>query len=637
MAEKIRGLTIEFSADTSKFKKELKDFDKSLNSTKKEAQALVESLQLEWNPQKFIKAQELTRKAIEETEKRAEALRNRLKHMEEAGITEKNQEEYRKWQVELTKTETAVQKLKKQLEDLDKIRLENLGKGFKDFGNQVSQLGQKLAPISATAAGVVASITALTKKTVDYGDEIQTLADKFDLTAEQMQRFQYIAMQTDVENERLTKGFTALRGAMGEALLGQTNNATKALETLGFTLQDISTRSQEDMFMETIKRLNMIENSTLQVALANQIFGERLAQDLIPLIQSADALDALNQEFDALGYLTDEQIGKLAEFDNVMNRIKTAFANVARQIGVAFLPVFESIAGFIKEKIVPNLQKFVEWINNLSNSAKGMIVGVGSVVAALAPVLLIVGKISSGIGNMIPMIAKLGGAIQGALGPVGIIIGLLAIMYAKNEQFRESINNLIGVIMRGLQPILSALIKIINTFISTLMPIVDIIAQFAIPIIDLLSVALEVLFAILNPIFDILVKIEVMFMKLYRSIFQVIVNALEPLIEKLEMVWDWIRKILKLDNKKVLDVEVNRSINDTLTTTTTSKALQEQEWMRNIITNNESTLSNISNVKNYTDNSVKNFNINLTIQNFGEELDYDEVVRQINLRLAEQF
>ena len=191
--------------------------------------------------------------------------------------------------------------------------------------------------------------------------------------------------------------------------------------------------------------------------------------------------------------------------------------------------------------------------------------------------------------------------------------------------------------MRGLQPILSALIKIINTFISTLMPIVDIIAQFAIPIIDLLSVALEVLFAILNPIFDILVKIEVMFMKLYRSIFQVIVNALEPLIEKLEMVWDWIRKILKLDNKKVLDVEVNRSINDTLTTATTSKTLQEQEWMRNIITNNESTLSNISNVKNYTDNSVKNFNINLTIQNFGEELDYDEVVRQINLRLAEQF
>lgn len=637
MAEKIKGLTIEFSADTSKFKKELKDFDKSLNSTKKEAQALVESLQLEWNPQKFIKAQELTRKAIEETEKRAEALRNRLKHMEEAGITEKNQEEYRKWQVELTKTETAVQKLKKQLEDLDKIRLENLGKGFKDFGNQVSQLGQKLAPISATAAGVVASITALTKKTVDYGDEIQTLADQFDLTAEQMQRFQYIAMQTDVENERLTKGFIALRGAMGEALLGQTNNATKALETLGFTLQDISTRSQEDMFMETIKRLNMIENSTLQAALANQIFGERLAQDLIPLIKSADALDALNQEFDTLGYLTDEQIGKLAEFDNVMNRIKTAFANVARQIGVAFLPVFESIAGFIEEKIVPNLQKFVEWINNLSNSAKGMIVGVGSVVAALAPVLLIVGKISSGIGNMIPMIAKLGGAIQGALGPVGIIIGLMAIMYAKNEQFRESINNLIGVIMRGLQPILSALIKIINTFISTLMPIVDIIAQFAIPIIDLLSVALEVLFAILNPIFDILVKIEVMFMKLYRSIFQVIVNALEPLIEKLEMVWDWIRKILKLDNKKVLDVEVNRSINDTLTTTTTSKALQEQEWMRNIITNNESTLSNISNVKNYNDNSVKNFNINLTIQNFGEELDYDEVVRQINLRLAEQF
>lgn len=103
------------------------------------------------------------------------------------------------------------------------------------------------------------------------------------------------------------------------------------------------------------------------------------------------------------------------------------------------------------------------------------------------------------------------------------------------------------------------------------------------------------------------------------------------------MVWDWIRKILKLDNKKVLDVEVNRSINDTLTTTTTSKVLQEQEWMRNIITNNESTLSNISNVKNYNDNSVKNFNINLTIQNFGEELDYDEVVRQINLRLAEQF
>lgn len=637
MAEYIEGIKVVFDADYSEFKKQMSQVNKELNNTGKEAKALADSLKLEWDPDKFVKAQQAAQKAIEGTEQKAQILRERLKQMEEAGITEKNREEYRKWQVELTKTETAVQKLKKQLEDLDKIRLENLGKGFKEFGDKVSQLGQKLTPISATAAGVVASITALTKKTVDYGDEIQTLADKFDLTAEQMQRFQYIAMQTDVENERLTKGFTALRGAMGEALLGQTNNATKALETLGFTLQDINTRSQEDMFMETIKRLNMIENSTLQAALANQIFGERLAQDLIPLIKSADALDALNQEFDTLGYLTDEQIGKLAEFDNVMNRIKTAFANVARQIGVAFLPVFESIAGFIEEKIVPNLQKFVEWINNLSNSAKGMIVGVGSVVAALAPVLLIIGKISSGIGNMIPMITKLGGAMQGALGPVGIIIGLMAIMYAKNEQFRESINNLIGVIMRGLKPILDLVMKIFNVLIARITPLIDILATLLTPMIEFLSLKLEVLFSILTPIIEKVGEFIMWIENLRKKLYDLVLNALEPVIGKLEMVWDWIRKILKLDNKKVLDVEVNRSINDTLTTTTTSKVLQEQEWMRSIITNNESTLSNISNVKNYNDNSVKNFNINLTIQNFGEELDYDEVVRQINLRLAEQF
>ena len=71
-----------------------------------------------------------------------------------------------------------------------------------------------------------------------------------------------------------------------------------------------------------------MEDKTQMIAIANDLFGEKLANNLLPLIYSgSDAIAAYSEEFSTLGALTDEQVNKLAEFDNVMNTINTQLQN----------------------------------------------------------------------------------------------------------------------------------------------------------------------------------------------------------------------------------------------------------------------------------------------------------------------
>ena len=219
-------------------------------------------------------------------------------------------------------------------------------------------------------------------------------------------------MQTDVSNDELQMGLTKAQGAFASLAKGDIDVRGKALIGLGFSAEEAS-KGMGNNFSELVNKLSSIEDPLLQAAYANELFGERMGSKLIPMLKAGgDGLAQLAQEFESFGTLTNEQIESLADFDNVMNNINYSFKTIKDQVGAALLPVMQSLADFLDSKVIPAVQRLAEWFTGLSDSQKNVLVGTLTFVAALAPALIIIGKLTTGIGGVVKAVGGLNTALS---------------------------------------------------------------------------------------------------------------------------------------------------------------------------------------------------------------------------------
>ena len=352
MAESIKGLSVKIGADTSDFIKGLKKVDKEINLTTKQANELQKGLKLEFDEGRFVEAQRLIQQSLEQTEEKAKAIRQQLKYLEDTGNVDTDG--YKKLQTELYKAENNAVMLKQKLEEVNNVKTGNITDKIKGL---VTNLKTSTAVIGAT----VGAIYQIGKTSADAGGKIQDLADRLGLTAEEVQRYDYIAMQSGLTTEELSKSIAKSRDAIGTALTGTSNTATQALQTLFGDLSQIP-KGSEAGFTAIIEKLSQVEDSTLQAYYANEIFGERLATNLLPMINNgAVKLDQLNEEFETLGYLSNEEVQQLADLDDNFNKVQKKVQNLTYQLGTALAPVIELVIGLL-EPVLSLLQQIMEWI-----------------------------------------------------------------------------------------------------------------------------------------------------------------------------------------------------------------------------------------------------------------------------------
>lgn len=406
MPEEIRGLNVKFDADFSDFKKNLKDADKDISSTERQLKSLQSSLKIQWDSKKFQQAQKQAQEAIDGTQKKLSVLKDRLQEIEKAGVTEKNRDEYNWLTEQISKTELKAQQLEKQLEDLDAIQLKNLTKGFDEAADKLDKAAQKTRGLSTAAAALTAGLAVTALSTVEQADEIATLATKYDMTTDAIQRFNYVALQTDTKSEDLYKAFVKVQGGVADLRTGISSVSTKALEQLGLSFDQFS--GKEEQFYAIIDSLANMEDQTKMVSLANDIFGEKMATNLFPLIYSGtEAINEYRQEFEKMGALTEEQITELAEFDNVLNELKTQYINTGLQLGSSLLPVLQSFSKILTEDILPILQDIVEWFGNLSDSQQSLLISCLLLTSVLSPMLSVFAKFPKAISTVITWIKKM--------------------------------------------------------------------------------------------------------------------------------------------------------------------------------------------------------------------------------------
>ena len=429
MAGNIRGITIEFAGDTTKLEKALREIKNSTKDIDKELRQVYKALK--FNPtsvELWRQKQDLLKQKIKETENNLKELKNIQAQMDAKGV-DKNSEAYRRVSREIIETESKLKHFKSELQKVGNVKLRALSEQVKNVGANLEDAGRKMAGLSAVGAAVAASIGAVAYKSGQWADDLNTLSKRYSLSTEELQKYGAAADLVDVSVETIAKSHLKLEKSMASASKG-TGSQAEAFEKLGVSVTDAdgNLRDGDTVWQETIAALGTMSNETERDALAMQIMGKSAAE-LNPLIE--DGGETYKQVADTfakynLEVVDQETLDRANEFNDQIDTIKAVGA-------VAFQTIGTQLAGYLApalEKVVDWVGKFAEWLSNLDPRVLTVIGVIGALVAGIAPLLLILGKIAFAVSSIMSLASTLGVSIGALAGPIGIAIAAIAAIIA---------------------------------------------------------------------------------------------------------------------------------------------------------------------------------------------------------------
>lgn len=133
--------------------------------------------------------------------------------------------------------------------------------------------------------------------------------------------------------------------------------------------------------------------------------------------------------------------GIATAFTNAGNRVKKAIASVLEAIGVDAIAkkINDATAG-----IVGLGKRIGEAITKMKEG------GVEKIGADLSGLLPVIGAVAGGLSTVIAGVLPFGSSLLGLTGPVGLLLGSLAAMWAKSELLRKAVGDLGGTFMDAL-------------------------------------------------------------------------------------------------------------------------------------------------------------------------------------------
>lgn len=257
-----------------------------------------------------------------------------------------------------------------------------------------------------------------------------------------------------------SEGGTALRNTI-KNLYTPTTDAAKALEELGVTTANSDGTLRD--FQEVLKDLGgsldgLTEEQRVQYM--SRIFDtETISAANALLGNCSDRWDELSAAIDgangAAEKMADTQLDNLS---GQLTILKSSLEGAAIAFGELLLPLIK--------KITSAVQRFVDWINNLSDRQKEIIVTIAEVSAVVGPVLIIVGKMIKQVVSVMKVVKVLKTAIVAlnaamSANPIGLIItaiGLLVTAFIYLWNHCEGFRNFFIKMWEGLKNVVKAVV-----------------------------------------------------------------------------------------------------------------------------------------------------------------------------------
>lgn len=431
MAGNIKGITIEFRGDTTKLDKAIRGITTETKNLDKELKDVNRALKFNpGNTQLLQQKFQILGEKIEKGAEKLELLKQAQKELDAKNV-DKNSKEYRELQREIVETESKQKALNAEQKKI-KAALSPLGQfstKMGEVGNKLESAGQSMKAFSAAGAAVVAGLGAISVKAASAADDLNTLSKQTGIGTDELQKYNAISGLVDVSVETIAKSHVKLTKSMGQAESGA-KKQTEAFEKLGVSVTDSdgNLRDSEDVFQDVITALGSMTNETDRDATAMTLFGKS-ASELNPLIEdmgeSYSELSTLMEE-SGIDFVDQDTIDKANQFNDELDKIKAtgqmAFQNLGMTLAGYLAPALAKVTEFVS--------KVAGWLSRLSPQTLTIIGIIAGVVAGLAPLLIIAGKLATAISAISGLMATLGVSMGAVAGPVLIVIGVIAALIA---------------------------------------------------------------------------------------------------------------------------------------------------------------------------------------------------------------
>lgn len=204
-------------------------------------------------------------------------------------------------------------------------------------------------------------------------------------------------------------------------LIDPTDEAANIMEDLNLSVTntDGSMKDSITIQRELHDAFGQLSESE-QITAASTIFGKNQMAKWLALINAApEDVNSLSQALETEGTTSEMADAMMSGFGGSLEKLKSSMDVASTSLGETLAPKIQ----LVSDKV----QAAVDWFNSLTDEQKDTIVTVGLVVAAIGPVLLILGKLVSGVSAVISIFGTVSTVLSGvALGPIALVVAAIA-------------------------------------------------------------------------------------------------------------------------------------------------------------------------------------------------------------------
>lgn len=464
---RIKGITIELDANITPLQKALSNVDKSLKNTQSSLKDVNKLLKLDPSNTELLKQkQELLKQSIEDTKDRLKTLNEAYKQLDGQG-TEEAKKQQELLAREISETEQNLKSLKKEYSDFGSVakqQLTEVGNQMKEVGEKFTNVGKDLSmKLTAPLVGLGTIGVSYNAQMEQYRTMFTTLTGSAEEADRVIQQLQADAQKSPFDSASLIQAnqYLISAGVSADEARTMINSLGDAVSATGGGSAELKRMAQN---LQQIKNVGKASSQDIkQFANAGiNIYG-LLAESTGKSIEQVKEMDVTYEELTKAFQMASSEGGKYyGAMEAQGQTLNGSLSATKESIQMLLGSIMESAMPVIVQ-VLQKVQEVINYLMNLDDGTKRIILIVGGLIAVLGPALMIIGTIISTIGTLITWIGALFSPIGLIVGAIAGVIAIGVALYKNWDTIKQKGSELLSSISNTFERIKSAISEKINS------------------------------------------------------------------------------------------------------------------------------------------------------------------------------
>lgn len=254
-------------------------------------------------------------------------------------------------QKEFEESADSVEKFSDSVEDMADDYKKNTNNANKNSSSFSSKLGgafktgvSVVAGFTTAVAGAATAVAGLATKTIDYAGDLDDNATRVSMSTEAYQTWAFAMQLAGTDASTLQVAVRSLTTFTGN-LTAENEAAMAALDNLGLSYEDFIALPMEEQLNSVVNALQGMEDQTIMLQTAQDVFGSRAYQQLLPLLtQEKGYIDDLSASMTEMGMImSDDAIKAGAALGDQLDLLKQRITMVGNSMLSDLFPEMELI------------------------------------------------------------------------------------------------------------------------------------------------------------------------------------------------------------------------------------------------------------------------------------------------------